>query len=61
MSNADRARGISCLAEQRMVETIESGSPKTPFLMAGDLVEIDMVDAAGQSLFGRIAQRVVLR
>ena len=61
VSNADRARGISCLAEQRMVETIESGSPKTPFLMAGDLVEIDMVDAAGQSLFGRIAQRVVLR
>lgn len=61
VSNADRARGISCLAEQRMVETIESGSPKTPFLKAGDLVEIDMVDAAGQSLFGRIAQRVVVR
>jgi fumarylacetoacetate (FAA) hydrolase len=59
VSNADRARGISCLAEQRMVETIESGSPKTPFLKAGDLVEIDMLDAAGQSLFGRIAQRVV--
>jgi fumarylacetoacetate (FAA) hydrolase len=61
VSNADRARGISCLAEQRMVETIESGSPKTPFLKVGDVVEIDMVDAAGQSLFGRIAQRVVAR
>jgi fumarylacetoacetate (FAA) hydrolase len=61
VSNADRARGISCLAEQRMVETIESGSPKTPFLKVGDLVEIDMVDAAGKSLFGRISQRVVAR
>jgi fumarylacetoacetate (FAA) hydrolase len=61
VSNADRTRGVSCLAEQRMVETIEGGSPKTPFLKPGDFVEIDMVDGAGQSLFGRIAQRVVAR
>jgi fumarylacetoacetate (FAA) hydrolase len=59
VSNADRLRGVSCLAEQRMVETIESGSPRTPFLKAGDLVEIDMLDAAGRSLFGRMSQRVV--
>jgi fumarylacetoacetate (FAA) hydrolase len=59
VSNADRARGISCLAEQRMVETIEGGSAKTPFLQAGDVVEIDMLDARGQSLFGRITQKVV--
>lgn len=61
VSNADRARGVSCLAEQRMVETIESGTPKTDFLKAGDFVEIEMLDAAGQSLFGRLAQRVVAR
>jgi fumarylacetoacetate (FAA) hydrolase len=59
VSNADRARGISCLAEQRMVETIEGGGAKTPFLQVGDVVEIDMLDARGQSLFGRITQRVV--
>ena len=59
VSNADRARGISCLAEQRMVETIEGGAPKTPFLKAGDVVEIDMLDANGHSLFGRITQKVV--
>jgi fumarylacetoacetate (FAA) hydrolase len=59
VSNADRARGISCLAEQRMVETIESGSPTTGFLKVGDVVEIEMLDAAGRSLFGRIRQRVV--
>jgi fumarylacetoacetate (FAA) hydrolase len=59
VSNADRARGISCLAEQRMVETIEGGAPKTPFLKAGDVVEIDMLDARGHSLFGRMTQKVV--
>jgi fumarylacetoacetate (FAA) hydrolase len=59
VSNEDRARGISCLAEQRMVETIESGSPKTPFLKVGDEVEIDMLDDSGRSLFGRITQKVV--
>ena len=30
--NADRARGISCLAERRMIETIEEGKPTTPFM-----------------------------
>ncbi len=59
VSNADRARGVSCLAEQRMVETIETGSPKTPFLQAEDVVEIDMFGADGVSLFGRIQQKVV--
>jgi len=59
VSNADRARGISCLAEQRVVETIETGSPKTPFLQAGDVVEIDMLGADGVSLFGRLHQKVV--
>ncbi len=59
VSNADRARGISCLAERRMIETIEEGKPKTPFMKPGDTIEIEMFDAEGQSLFGRIAQKVV--
>jgi fumarylacetoacetate (FAA) hydrolase len=59
VSNADKARGISCLAERRMIETIETGGPKTPFLQVGDVVEIDMLDARGQSLFGRIREKVV--
>jgi fumarylacetoacetate (FAA) hydrolase len=58
VSNEDRARGISCLAEQRMIETIDTGAPRTAFLKDGDLVEIEMFDAGGKSLFGRIAQRV---
>ncbi len=59
VSNEDRARGISCLAERRMIETIEQGKPVTPFMKAGDTITIEMLDAEGRSLFGRIAQKVV--
>jgi fumarylacetoacetate (FAA) hydrolase len=58
VSNADRARGISCLAERRMIETIETGKALTPFMKPGDTVSIEMLDAEGHSVFGRIAQRV---
>jgi fumarylacetoacetate (FAA) hydrolase len=51
--------GYSCIAEVRVVETILAGAPKTPFLSAGDRVEIEMLDARGQSIFGRIDQTVV--
>ncbi len=61
VSNADRARGISCLAERRMIEIIEEGKPKTPFMKPGDTIEIEMLDAGGRSLFGRISQKVVKR
>jgi fumarylacetoacetate (FAA) hydrolase len=59
VSNADRARGISCLAERRMIEIIEQGKPTTPFMKAGDTIEIEMLSPEGHSLFGRIAQKVV--
>lgn len=59
VSNANRERGISCLAERRMIETIEGGKPVTPFLKAGDRVEIQMLDSAGRDLFGMISQKVV--
>jgi fumarylacetoacetate (FAA) hydrolase len=61
VSNADRARGISCLAERRMIETIEEGKPKTPFMKVGDTIDIEMFDEQGKSLFGRISQKVVKR
>jgi fumarylacetoacetate (FAA) hydrolase len=59
VSNAERARGVSCLAERRMIETIESGKPATPFMAVGDRIEIDVKDASGASVFGVIDQRVV--
>jgi fumarylacetoacetate (FAA) hydrolase len=51
-------RGYSCIAEIRMVETIQAGAPTTSFLKKGDRVEIEMRDGAGQSIFGRIDQIV---
>ncbi len=51
--------GYSCIAEIRMIETIETGAAKTPFMSAGDTVAIDMHDAQGHSIFGRIEQQVV--
>ena len=58
VSNEERARGISCLAERRMIETIEQGKPGTPFMAVGDRIEIETFDAAGKSLFGRTSQTV---
>ncbi len=55
----DGGRGYSCIAEQRMVETIASGAPSTEFLRYGDVVRIDMKDAKGHSIFGAIEQTVV--
>ena len=51
--------GYSCIAEIRMIETIADGEAKTPFMKAGDNVAIDMHDAEGHSIFGRIEQEVV--
>ena len=59
VSNHDRARGISCLAERRMIEIIESGKPTTRFMKPGDTIAIEMLDASGRSIFGRIDQKVV--
>ena len=59
VSNADRARGVSCLAERRMIETIEQGKPSTPFMAIGDRIEITAFDAGGGQPFGTIDQRVV--
>ncbi len=50
--------GYSCIAEIRMIETIETGAPKTPFMRFGDTVRIEMKDEAGHSIFGAIEQTV---
>lgn len=59
VSNEDLARGSSCLAEKRMLEKINDGEFKTPFMRFGDTVRIEMRDREGNSLFGEIKQRVV--
>jgi fumarylacetoacetate (FAA) hydrolase len=58
VSNRDRLAGPACIAEMRMLEQIESGAPRTPFLKFGDWVRIEMEDGAGRSIFGAIDQLV---
>jgi len=52
--------GYSCLAEVRMIETINEGKPQTAFMNGGDVVRLEVHDANGQSIFGAIEQRVVI-
>lgn len=58
VSNEDRERGVSCLAERRTIEIIEQGKPSTPYLKVGDHVRIEMF-LDKQSVFGAIDQTVV--
>jgi len=50
--------GYSCIAEIRMIETINDGKPSTSFMKFGDTVRIEMKDADGKSIFGAIEQVV---
>lgn len=58
IANHDTTRGASCLAEQRVVETLRGGAPVTPFLSFGDVVRLEMLDRQGRSVFGAIEQRI---
>lgn len=50
--------GYSCIAEIRMIETINNGKPSTEFMKFGDKVRIEMKDQDGKSIFGAIEQTV---
>ena len=58
VSHDDQAHGVSCLAERRALEMIQGGQAISGWLQFGDLVRIEVVDGAGQSVFGAIEQRV---
>ena len=58
VSNADRSRGFSCLAEQRADDGLAGGAAQTGYLRFGDVVQIEMRGRDGVSLFGAIRQRV---
>ncbi len=59
VANEDTSLGASCFAELRTVETLRDGKPSTPFMANGDTVRIEMLDAAGNSIFGAIEQRII--
>lgn len=58
VSNRSGTVGSSCISEKRMLETIATGTPTTPFLSFDDRVRIEMLNGDGQSLFGAIEQIV---
>ncbi|WP_133127411.1 fumarylacetoacetate hydrolase family protein [Legionella nagasakiensis] len=58
VSNLDRSKGSSCIAEKRMLEILAQGEPTTPFMHFGDTIRIEMNDEQGQSIFGAIEQQV---
>ena len=58
VANQGSPDGSCCLAEVRCLETIADGKPSTPFMSFGDRIEIEMKDGAGQSIFGKIDQRI---
>lgn len=54
-----REVGSSCIAERRGIEMIDDGDAKTGFMRFGDRVKMEVFDAAGDSVFGAIDQKVV--
>ncbi len=59
VSNEDPSMGSSCLAEKRMLEKINEGEIRTPFMKVGDTIKIEVKDEAGRNIFGTISQKVV--
>lgn len=60
VSNANYGEvGSSCISERRAIEMIASGTPATGFMRFGDTVRMTARDAAGETPFGAIDQRVV--
>jgi fumarylacetoacetate (FAA) hydrolase len=58
VSNTDRSSGSYCLAEVRMLEILNKGEAKTPFLEFGDEARITMQDETGRNIFGDICQKL---
>ncbi|MEK7661466.1 MAG: fumarylacetoacetate hydrolase family protein [Pseudomonadota bacterium] len=54
----DGGLGYSCIAEVQMVEKIQNGEVKTPYLKYGQKVRIWAEDEKGHSIFGAIEQKV---
>ncbi|NIE67164.1 fumarylacetoacetate hydrolase family protein [Burkholderia sp. Ax-1719] len=58
VSNADRAVGSACIAERRVIEILEHGSPVTSFMQFGDRVRMVARTDEAETPFGVIDQTV---
>ena len=61
ISNQDASKGYCRIADKRLLEQLQDGQPRTPFLQDGDSLHIDMRTPLGQALFGSINQNVLAK
>ena len=60
VSNASREVGSACLAERRVIEILDHGAPRTPFMHFGDTVRMQARWPDGRDgPFGVVHQTVV--
>jgi fumarylacetoacetate (FAA) hydrolase len=59
VSNVARTAGSACISERRVIELIDQGSIKTPFMKFGDTVRMRAGAFDGPSPFGEIHQQTV--
>jgi fumarylacetoacetate (FAA) hydrolase len=59
VSNVDRAAGSACIAERRVIELLDQGEAKTPFMRFGERVRMRALAPDGSAPFGVIDQHVV--
>ena len=59
VSDPAEGAGSAAIAEMRALEQHRSGNVTTPYLKFGETVRMEMLDDAGQSIFGAIENRIV--
>lgn len=59
VSNESRDVGSACISERRVIELLDTGEARTPFMRFGDSVRMAATDAHGVQPFGVISQRVI--
>lgn len=59
VSNESRDAGSACISERRVIEMLDGGEARTPFMRFGDRVHMAATDVDGARPFGAIDQRVV--
>lgn len=59
VSNDKAGVGSACIAEKRVIEIINNGTPTTPFMKFGDTVRMQARTQRGQAPFGAIEQEVI--
>jgi fumarylacetoacetate (FAA) hydrolase len=59
VSNAAREAGSACIAERRVIEILDHGEARTPFMRFGDRVRMRARTREGALPFGAIEQQVV--